>query len=168
METIKEIILLVLCIIVLAMGYLSIRLLLQKFKFITESDNKTKVSYGLWLAVLIITYSVNSTKTIGLLVEAFDTISKLNVGNLYLQMFQTSAIFIGLNIVWFIVWYFFSDLLLMIVLGKRHIIKELENDNISYFLVRGAILFGIVLSFLSVYETLLRVFLPTINVPFYH
>jgi len=168
MGTLKEIMLLAFSLITIAMGFLSIKLLLNNLKFSSENEGKTKLSFGVWVTLLIVVYSINSTKTIEVLVETFDTMSKLNLDNQHLTLFQTSAIFIGLNIVWFIVWYYLSNLLSILLIGKRHALKELENDNISYFLVRGAILFGLILCFISIYESLLRIFIPTFNVPFYH
>lgn len=168
MEILKEFMLLAFSLITIAMGFLSIKILLNKMKFSSENEGKTKLSYGIWLTLLIISYSINSTKTIEVLVETFDTSIKLNVENLYFTLFQITSIFIGLNVVWFIVWYYLSDLFSILLIGKRQALKELQNDNISYFLLRGAILFGLILSFIPIFESLLRIFIPTFNVPFYH
>ncbi|MEI6697020.1 MAG: hypothetical protein WCO13_13250 [Bacteroidota bacterium] len=168
MNTTNEILLVSFCITSVAMGLFIIQLLLRKLKPKSELGNKIKISYGAWVFFLFTALSINTAKTLDLLGEAFDLITKSNTENTLLNIFQTSSIFIGLNILWFVIWLSISNVLSIILIGKRNVSKEMENNNISYFLIRGVILIGIIISFLTLYESLLRAFLPTINAPFYH
>ena len=168
METKPELLLITFTIISVVMGLFILSLLLRKLKPISESESKIKLSYAAWVFTLFVALSINTSRTLNVLSEAFDLISKMGKDTLFLNLFQISAIFIGLNILWFIVWFSISRVLTMILIGNRNIIKEMELDNVSYFLIRGVILIGIVLSFLTLYDSLLRIFLPSINIPFYN
>ena len=45
---------------------------------------------------------------------------------------------------------------------------EMESDNYSYFLIKGILLIGLILSFMPVYEIILSAFIPSVQIPFYH
>jgi len=168
MNTTSEILLIICCIITIAMGIFIVQILLRKLRLKSESETKIKISYGIWIMSLFVAYCINTAKTIEILNEAYDTIMKVNQSDALSKILQTSSVFIGLNILWFIIWYSLSNVLSTILIGKRNIIKEMEQDNISYFLIRGVILVGVIISFLILYESILRVFLPNIKVPFYY
>ena len=131
-------------------------------------DGKIKVSYGIWLLMLIIAFSINTSKTISVLNEAMDALTKSVQNNLYIEIFKISSIFVVLNLIWMVIWYFVSNVLSVITIGKRKITKEMDADSVSYFLIRGILFISIIFSFLPVFETLIRYFIPSFGVPFYH
>ena len=74
----------------------------------------------------------------------------------------------GLGVVWFVVWFYIANLLAVIIVGKRIDSNEMEADNRSYFLIKGFLVIGFMLCLLPIFETLLRVFMPSVEIPFYH
>ena len=44
---------------------------------------------------------------------------------------------------------------------------EIENNNNVYFLLNGVVFIGLVYSLMPIFEILLRIFFPSLEVPFY-
>jgi hypothetical protein len=99
---------------------------------------------------------------------ALDNIYKNILDNLYGQLIETTSLFIGLSAVWFLILYFISNLLSVTIVGKRKNMNEIESDNVSYFLIKGILIIGFVFCLSPVFEIILRRFIPSIEIPFYH
>jgi hypothetical protein len=55
-----------------------------------------------------------------------------------------------------------------LIFEDRKEIKEMENDNISYFILKSILIIGSTIALLPAFESLLKLFLPIIQTPFYH
>ena len=118
--------------------------------------------------MLFLSASVIQIKSISILSEAVDNIFKLKIEGAVFEVLKTSSIYIGISSLWFLLWYFIASVFAVISIGKRDDLIEIEKDNYTYFLIKGIILFGTVISLSSVFEMLLRFFVPSIQIPFYH
>jgi hypothetical protein len=168
MNTSKTIVLTICATITLAISLMVIQLLLRKVKKNAEIDGKLKLCYSVWFITLFVAITINAVKTIGLLSEALDNTYKSNSKSLAFEITKTSSLFIGLSIAWFLVWYFVANFISITIIGKRKVVHEIESDNTSYFLIKGTIVIGFIICLAPVCETILRVFMPSIQLPFYH
>ena len=168
MNTSKTIVLTISAIIAIAIMLLIIQLLLRKLKSKSEQEGRLKNSFSLWFTTLFIAASITTGKTVTVLSEAIDNIYKNVSTNIIGEVAKTASLFIGLTAVWFVVWYIVANLLSVTIVGKRKEQNEIEADNISYFLIKGIIIIGFLFCLSPVFETILRVFMPNVQIPFYH
>lgn len=142
--------------------------LLKKGKPRLTDEGKFKNSYGIWFLSLIIAFSILTIKSIYLLNEAIDIINKTNTNSIYWETLKISSIFIGLNVIWLLVWYFIINYLAVLLTNSRDSAKELELDNTVFFFIRGGLLIMLMFLLLPAFELILRSFMPTISLPFFH
>lgn len=168
MDTTKTIILSIAALIALAIIVLIIRVLLRKAKNKNAEDGRIKLSWWIWFAGLFLSGSLITAKAISIFSEAVDNIYKINSTKAILESFKTGSLFIGLSIVWLLLWYFIVNTLSVLITGKRNEANEIDSDNYSFFLVRGILLIGFTICLLPVFEIILRAFIPSVQIPFYH
>jgi hypothetical protein len=168
MNTSKTIALTISAIIAIVIMLFIIQLLIRKLKPKSEQDGKLKSSYGVWFACLFMGALIVTGETINLLSIAFDNIYKNTPNNLFGQIVKTASLFIGLSALWFLLWYVISNLLSVTIVGKRKNENEIEANNVSYFLIKGILIIGFIFCLSSVFEIILRNFMPSIQIPFYH
>lgn len=164
----KLIILLVASLVGLFVMIFIIQFLLRKSRSKTITEGKLTSSFGILFTTLFISAAIITAKSINLFAEALDNIYKIQPDKLIIESTKTGLIFIGLTGLWFIIWYLIVKVLSVYVTGKRSDEKEFESDNYAYFLVRGAMLIGFHLCLLPVLEIIIRMFMPAIQIPFYH
>jgi hypothetical protein len=168
MNTSKTIILTIAVLVALAILIMTLQLLSRKTKNKNSEDGKLKLAFGLWFATLFLSGSLLMSRVISVFSETIDNIYKISPANSLFENFKMGSLFIGLGIVWLLLWYFIVNILSIIVMGKRNEVKEIETDNYSYFLVKGTLLIGFTSCLLPVFEIILRAFMPNIQIPFYH
>ena len=154
--------------VAIAIVLLIIQLLLKKLKLKSEIDGRLKLSYAIWFVTLFIAASIVNSKTISILSEAMDNIYKMNPPNILGESIKAISLFIGLGAVWFVIGVYIANLLVVIIVGKRRDSNEMEADNCSYFLIKGFLVIGFVLCLLPTFEILLRTFITSVQLPFYH
>jgi hypothetical protein len=168
MNTSKIIALTISAIIAVAIMLFIIQLLLRKLKPKSEQEDKLNTSYGIWFSSLFIGASIVIGEAISLLSIALDNIYKNTSQNLLIEIVKTTSLFIGISVLWFLLWYFMSNLLSVTIVGKRKSQNEVEVNNISYFLIKGILVIGFIFCLSSVFEIILRNLIPSIQIPFYH
>lgn len=168
MDTTKIITLTSFGITAFAISLTVIQLIIRKEKTKSENEGKIRLAYGILFATWVVAFTFLNFKSLSILNEFIDTISKLNVNNPLTDIVKTSVIFIGLMNVWLILWHFITNVFSILFLGKRKDIHEVENNNYVYFLVKGIVFISFIYSTMTIYENLLRFFLPNIEIPFYH
>ena len=148
-------------------GLLVIQFFLKKSKAKAETGGKLKISYGIWFGSLFIAFSIVNFKTISVLSEAIDNIYKMNASNMLKEAAKETSLFIGLGAVWFIIWFYIANIFAITIVGKRTEINEMESDNHSYFLIKGFLVIGFMITLSPIFEIMLRAYMPTIDIPFY-
>jgi hypothetical protein len=167
METNKILILSVFGVLALAMSLTITQIFLRKAKSVSELDGKIKSSYAILFLTWISGFIMVNTKSMTIMSEYIDVISKTNRPNHLAETAKIASIFIGLGSVWFIILYYTIKVFSSLFVGKRNVIIEVENDHFAYFLIRGLVFLGFAYSLLPVFEILLRYFLPKFDFPFY-
>jgi hypothetical protein len=91
----------------------------------------------------------------------------VNTSDPLTELIKTAILFMGLANFWVIIWYYITKALLVLFTGNRNYVKEIENNNNVYFFLNGVVFIGLVYSLMPIFEILLRVFFPSLEVPFY-
>jgi hypothetical protein len=81
---------------------------------------------------------------------------------------KTSSIYVGLSAIWIVILVFIINILSNLIFEDRMEKQEMENDNYAYFILNSLMLVGSTLALLPAFESLLKIFLPIIQTPFYH
>jgi hypothetical protein len=158
-----------LCIIALITFIISItqiKFLLKRSLIAIEKE--TNISYAIWSVCLLIGFHILNFKSITIASEALDMIYKLNISNPWFELFRITTIFIVLTSSCFIVSYFVINYVSIILLGKLKNTAELQNNNFSFFLIKGFLFICLTSCLLVFLDRLLRSFLPILSAPFYH
>jgi hypothetical protein len=164
----KSITLTIIGIIAFVIMLLLIQILLMKLKQKSQKDGRYNNAFGIWFTTLFFAASILMNKTITILSEAIDNIYKNVSGNIFSEIAKTASLFIGLSALWFSMWYFIANLMSASIFNVRKDIHEIENNNLSYFLIKGILVIGFTLCLLPVFEIILRTFVPNVQIPFYH
>lgn len=167
MDTTKIITLTIIGIISIAISISFIQLFLRKEKIKSEVDGKFNLSFGVQILFWIISLSLLNLKSLSVLIEFVDLTYKINPESKFISIASTSVLFIGLIIIWALIFYFVSNIFSLLLTNKRDSLKEVENNNYVYFLIKGIIFLSFIYSLMPIFEKLLRIFLPSFEIPFY-
>lgn len=169
MDITKTILLVSVTIIAFAVSLTVTQLFIKKEKTISENEGKLKLSFAVYISTWVILFSILNLKMIGLVEEFIDSLYKINTNkNPLMEAIKTSAIMISITNVWLVLWYYAGHVFSLILMGKRKPLNELENDNYSYFIIKGIVIISFMSLLMPFFEKLLRMFLPQIEIPFYH
>jgi hypothetical protein len=168
MNTNKTLILTLAGIIAIAITLLIIQLLTKKVQQKSALEGRFKISYGIWFCTLFIAASITMQKAIFILNEALDNIYKLNPTGQFANILKTASLLLGFGAVWLLIWYLVTNILSIVIVGKRLDGNEMEADNYTYFLIKGILLIGFILILSPIFDEVLRAFIPNIQMPFYH
>lgn len=167
MDISKSIALIVIGVVGVLIVILEIQLILRRFKK-TDEDGRLNISYGVWFTFLIIAALTIMLHTTAILNEAVDIIYKNESSSKIKDVAKTSTLLIGFSALWFFVCFFISGYLSTVFVGKRSDQNEINTNNISYFLIKGSLLTSLILCLTTAFEKILRSFIPSIQIPFYH
>ncbi|MBK5215091.1 MAG: hypothetical protein JJE55_15705 [Flavobacteriaceae bacterium] len=167
MDTTKVVSLTLIGIIAMAIALTVIQFLIRKEKLKSEKEGKINLSYGILFSTWIIAITILNLKSISILSEFIDIISKTTSSNPTIEILKTSILFIGLTNVWLIVLYFITKAFSLIFIGKKNNLYEIENNNYPYFIMKGILFISFIYLLLPVFEIILREFFPAIEIPFY-
>lgn len=166
MNNIKILSLSVIGIVLFIISITLVKFLLKQSKIIPEKT--FTLSYSTWTVCLLISFSIINAKALSVINEALDLIYKTQISNVVYETLQITALFIAISVVWFWVSYLLNSYIVILLLGNRINANEIDNDNYTYFLIKGITLISLNSLFLIVFTDFLRTFLPNINTPFYH
>jgi hypothetical protein len=167
MDITKTITLTSIGIIAFAISMTVTQLFIRKEKSRSESEGKILLAFGILFASWVISFSLLNFTTLSVLNEFTDTICKTNTKNPFTEVTKTSVLFIGLTNTWLVLWYYITRALSVLFTGKRNDTNEIENNNYVYFISKGIVFIGFVYTVMPVFESVLRAFLPNIEIPFY-
>jgi hypothetical protein len=168
MNMTKAVTLTIVGIITIAIMLTIIQLLLRKVKPQAEADFKIKPAYGTWFAGLFVAAAQISFKAVTFLSEAIDNIYKIGSPAMVAEVAKIAALYIGLGVVWFLLWYFVSKVFTTIILGLKKDQEEMSLNNVHFFLIKGTIINVFIFSLSPVLDVIFRMVMPNIQLPFYH
>lgn len=167
MDTTKMITLTVIGIIAISISLTVTQLFLRKAKIKSENEGELNLAFGILFLGWVISFSLLNLKATSIMNEYIDMVYKSNSSNHLADIAKTSVLFIGLTNVWLILWYFITQAFSLLSAGKRTDVNEIENNHYPYFLIKGILFISFIYCTMPVFEMLLRIFLPTIEIPFY-
>ncbi len=167
MDTTKIITLTVIGIIAMAISLTVTQFFLRTAKSKSENEGKINLAYGVLFLTWVVAFSILNLKSLSILNEYTDTIYKTNSVNPLVDITKTSVLFIGLTNVWLILWHFITQAFSLLIAGKRTDVNEIENNHYTYFLMKGIVFIGFIYCLMPVFEMLLRIFSPNIEIPYY-
>ena len=153
-------------------GLISIALLLFalqiKFTKLSKNneDGKLKISFSIWTGAIFLASSLMLSKMLTTLYDALNIYKSFD--SPIISALKTSSIYVGLSAIWIVVLVFIINILSNLIFEDRKEKQEMENDNYAYFILKSLILIGSTLALLPAFESLLKIFLPIIQTPFYH
>jgi hypothetical protein len=153
-------------------GLLSIALLLFamqiKFKKLSKNneDGKLKISFSIWAGAIFLSSSLMLSKMLTTLNDALNIYKSFD--SPIISALKSSSIYVGLSAIWIVVLVFIINILSNLIFEDRKEKQEMENDNYAYFILKSLMLIGSTLALLPAFESLLKIFLPIIQTPFYH
>jgi len=139
-----------------------------KFKKISKNneDGKLKNSFSIWAGAIFLSSNLMLLKMLTTLNDALNIYSSFE--SPIISVLKTSSIFIGLSVIWLVITMYIIHTLSNLLFENRKEMQEMENDNYSYFILKSLMLIGSTLALLPAFESLLKIFLPIIQTPFYH
>lgn len=168
MNSIKLITIAVTVILSFSLLTLILYLLTRKFKSKLNSDGKLKISFALWYAAIFISGTSTIFEIINAVFEVVDNLININPADLTFQLIKSNALIIGVGFLWLLTWFFAIKLLIKMIQFKTDEHQEMEDDNYSYFLIKAAMLIGVIFSMSSLLNLILKTLIPNIEIPFYH
>lgn len=148
---------------------MAIQFLSKKLNIKQEKEEKTSVSYAVWLTSIMVSFFIFLKVALDLIENSIEVIiySK-SIDDTFITVIQKIATFTGFTFIFTFLSYYIVHNLLKILTGSRLDAIEMEKENLSYFLIKGITLILFVYSIVDISEHFLRWFMPTIETPFYH
>ena len=140
----------------------------RKLRVNSETETGIKPSFAINVGSIIIFGCILFAKALPMIPEGFGVQWRQYSESFVLDAFQFTATIIGFTFLWIVVQYYISNTLLPILLGKRDEVIEMERDNFSFFLIKAFLLIGLSMMFSNALEDFLRLFMPVLDIPFYH
>lgn len=145
----------------------STQLFFRKEKNASEAEGKFVLAYGLLFLSWIFSFAILNYKTLYVLVEFSDTLYKVKRVSPETDLLTTGFLFIGISVFWMFFCYLIANTLSFLSFGRRTSLNEIKSDNYVYFIIKGSVFVGLTSTLLPIYELILRMFLPEIEIPFY-
>jgi len=167
MDTTKIPMLTIIGIVAIVMSLTVTQLFLRKAKSKSENEGKINLAYSILFLGWVMPFSLLNLKFISIMSEYIDIVYKINSASHSTDIANASVLFIGITNVWLIFMYFITQAFSLLIAGKRTDANEMANNHYTYFLMKGIVFISFVYCLMPVFEMLLRMFLPTIEIPYY-
>ena len=168
MKTESSIIVIISGIFAFALALLIIQFFVKKLRIKATSSNTINISFGIWFGSLLLSFAILLSKALSVMNDAIDVLIGFPKEGLYFEIFKAGSIFIVLAFIWFVVSYYIIKIFSRLIFSSSIDEIEMEQNNSSYFLIKGILFIGFILVLLPIFETLLRGFIVTISTPIYH
>lgn len=133
-----------------------------------ESENgKISISYAVLMSGWLLGYALLNYNMIVVFSEFFESSEKINSNDLLVNCSEVGMLFIGTTILWNFICLQFVKVFSILFFGKRNYPLEMSANHVSFFFCQSVMLLALIVTTLPVFEVVLRMFLPTISVPFY-
>lgn len=132
----------------------------------TNDDGKLKNSFSIWAGAIFLASAFLLSTMLKTLNDALNIYK--NFDSPIVSSLKTASIYLGLSIVWMIILIFINNVLTNLIFENRNEKQEMESDNNAYFILKSLFLIGSTFALLPAFESLLKIFLPIIQTPFYH
>lgn len=149
--------------ILVVLNFLQKKYIKKDLNFVDDNVCQAISSGGILISMAIIFLSAIKSTLISL-----DTIMLTNSKEFYFETSKIICINIGLGFLWFFLWYFVIRFLSNILFIKVDERQQVDNNNISYFLINAILLFTSFIINNPVFDEILKMFTPSITLPIFH
>ena len=132
----------------------------------TNEDGKLKTSFSIWIGAIFLASTFLFSSMLKTLNDALNIYKSFE--SPILSSLKTASIYLGLTTVWIIILILINNILVNLIYENRKEKQEMESDNYTYFILKAFLLVGSACALLPAFESLLKMFLPIIQTPFYH
>ncbi len=132
-----------------------------------KTNEAINVSEAIYLASLIISSGFIFQKVVHSIAISFDNILKIQPAQIILQSIKTGSAISVTGIIILLISLYIAKLFSFIFLNNRKEIVEFNADNVSFAIVRGALVVSTTYVFLQISESIFPFLMPTITIPFY-
>lgn len=174
MNTSRTFLLLLAAIVILLLLISILRLAGKPFQKIVEIPYKESNTFAVWLAGIVAMLIAAFLPAAWVIQETADLIYGSATGpnmqgpkSIFPTALTTTSILLLLAAVWFWVWQLIGTFLIILIIGKKNVLVEMELDNTTYFITRNFLILLGMIVLLPFYFSILRYFLPSITLPFY-
>lgn len=151
----------------LAISLTLTQLILRKARQRSAIEGRTLLSYAILFFSWVIVFTMINVRSLQVINEYLDNIYKTKTPASLADIVRTTIIFVGLANVWLIVCHLMSRTFSMVIMGQRDRVVEMDNDNYAFFLMNGALFVSVAYCLMPVFEMIVRLFFPTIEIPYY-
>jgi len=155
-------------IVAFALALFIIQFLAKEVRKKAIVENALKPSFGIWFGSLLLSITLLLSKAMSVLKDATDVLVTFPKEGMYFEIFKSGSIFIGLAFLWFLVSFYIIKIFCRLIFSNSIDEVEMEQDNISYFIIKGIMIIVFVLCLLPAFESLSRSFIVTVSTPIYH
>ncbi|MXV50340.1 hypothetical protein GS399_05095 [Pedobacter sp. HMF7647] len=143
-------------------------LLWKRFKSKNAADGNLNPAYVTWFSGLFVAGLIVLSDVMKAVQEASDNLLKLDADGLKMNTAKTILVIEAVALCWFIVLYLVVESVFRLLFRKVDEHVQMQEEMVSYFLFKGFFVVGVVYSFSVVLQTVLRLFIPSVDLPFFH
>lgn len=160
--------LVVIAFLTLVLMPLVLKLTIKRYKNEFNPAEELKTAMAVWTGSLFLSLAIVWAKMLSVLLEAVNISLKVNTEKILPELLRIISLFFAVGVFWFALLFWVGKLVCLLIPVRRNAKEEMELDGVGYFLVRGVILVGLAVCFLTLEEVVLRVFVPGVGVPYFH
>jgi hypothetical protein len=151
-----------------ALALLLIQYFVKELRKKADTSDKLNLSFGLWFGSLLLSISLLLSKALSVMNDAIVVLLSFSKEGMYIEIIKSGSIFIGLAFIWFVVSFFIIKIFFRLIFSSSIDVIEMEQNNSTYFLIKGIMFIAFILVLLPIFETLLRGFILSVDTPIYH
>jgi len=144
------------------------RMLTRRLNLVRETETGLKLSYPIHVGSIVVSGCLLLAISIPLVSQGFDIMWNLYDRSYVFEFVQFAATILGFSFLWLTILYYLNRALMSVALGKRDDAIEMERDNFALFLCWALSLIGLAILGCEMLKPFLMMFIPEIEVPFYH
>lgn len=155
-------------IIAFALALLIIQFFVKELRKRAITENSLNLSFAIWFGSLLVSITLLLSTAMSVMKDATDVLIAFPKEGMYVEIFKAASIFIGLAFLWFVVSFYIIKIFIRLIFSSSIDEVEMEQNNKTYFIIKGVTIIVFILSLLPAFESLLRSFIVTVSTPIYH
>ncbi|RYE53699.1 MAG: hypothetical protein EOP48_13845 [Sphingobacteriales bacterium] len=145
-----------------------IRLISAKVRPVMQDEKGVRLSYGIHAAGFLVSGCLLMANAIPVISQGFEIMWTTYDRSFVLEAIEFIATIVGFSLAALVVFYYTNVGLASLLFGNANIAIEVERDNYPFFIYLSAALVGLTILGVEVMGPFLQIFVPHLDVPFYH
>ncbi|AWG22240.1 hypothetical protein FFWV33_12290 [Flavobacterium faecale] len=141
----------------------------QSKKINIKVEEKISTSFTIWFSSFFISFTLFLKIALQEIENTIEIIIySRTISNTFFEVMQKISINIGFTFLATFFVYYIINTVTKLFLGDRKNHIEMDNNNITYFVIKGLVFVLFTFAILPFFEHFLQWFAPIVNTPFYH